>query len=116
VRSATERDLLLGGNPRPQRYQTNSAFLYRKSKGLSLVLVHGSVESTDAGAVKLYHLLTDGEWAVKDGPSENSEPGEKAETNYDEWTVEGDDQPSAGRWTPQGPMAARSAASATSSR
>ncbi|MFC7047260.1 hypothetical protein ACFQH6_19280 [Halobacteriaceae archaeon GCM10025711] len=76
-----------------QRPQTSIAFLYQGPERLSLVVVHGSVDAADGGAVtfRLSGLPADGEWFVKD--DYYSEPGTNraATTNYDTWTVDGAD-------------------------
>ncbi|UPV75270.1 hypothetical protein M0R89_04185 [Halorussus limi] len=84
--SAGTRDL--------QRAQTSIAFLYRGPKGTSLVVVHGSVQTSDSGAVtfRFTGLPDDGQWVVKDDLYPNPETGEIAATNYDQWNVEGDRQ------------------------
>jgi hypothetical protein len=72
-----------------QRPQTSVAFLYRGPEGLSLVLVHGSVENDDAGSVtfEFAGLPTEGEWIVKDDRYRDPDTGELADTNYDRWDV-----------------------------
>ena len=81
--SAGTRDL--------QRAQTSIAFLYRGPGGLSLVVVHGSVGASDAGAVtfRISGLPEDGEWIVKDDFYLDPDTGNIAATNYDRWFVDG---------------------------
>ena len=51
-----------------QRSQTSVSFLYRDPERLSLVFVHGSVESSDKEAVtfRLAGLAENGGWIVRD--------------------------------------------------
>jgi hypothetical protein len=76
-----------------QRAQTSLLFLYQEPQGLSLVVVHGSVRNSDAGAVtfRISGLPKDGDWIVKDDFYRNPDTGNKASTNYDRWDVDGTD-------------------------
>lgn len=76
-----------------QRERTSLAFLYRGPEGLSLVVVHGSTHSADAGAVtfRLSGLPEDGRWVVKDDLYRDPDTGERASSNYDRWDVDGTD-------------------------
>lgn len=74
-----------------QRTQTSIAFLYQAPQGLGLVVVHGSVEASDAGSVtfRVSGLPEDGEWLVKDDLYRDPETGELESHNYDRWDVDG---------------------------
>jgi hypothetical protein len=76
-----------------QRTQTSIVFLYHGPERLSLVVVHGSVENPDAGAVtfRMSGLPAAGEWLVKDDLYRNHDTGEVASRNYDRWDVNGTD-------------------------
>lgn len=76
-----------------QREQTSLVFLYRGPEGVSLVVVHGSVQGSDAGAVtfRLSGLPADGSWVVKDDFYRDPDTGDLAASNYDRWRVEGTD-------------------------
>jgi hypothetical protein len=76
-----------------QRSQTSIVFLYQGPEGLSLVVVHGSVRNSDAGAVtfRISGLPEDGRWVVKDDLYRDPDTGELASSNYDRWQVEGTD-------------------------
>jgi hypothetical protein len=75
-----------------QRPQTSVAFLYQGPKGLSLVVVHGSLDSSDGGSVtfEVAGLPADGEWVVKDDLYRDAD-GDRAPSNYDRWRVDGTD-------------------------
>jgi hypothetical protein len=76
-----------------QRGQTSILFLYQGPEGMSLVVVHGSVQASDAGAVtfRIDGLPEDGRWVVKDDFYRNPDTGNIASSNYDQWNVNGDD-------------------------
>lgn len=76
-----------------QRGQTSLLFLYQGPEGMSLVVVHGSIDGADGGAVtfRISGLPEDGRWVVKDDLYRNPDTGERAATNYDRWTVDGTD-------------------------
>lgn len=76
-----------------QRPQTSVAFLYQGPEGLSLVVVHGSTDSSDGGAatLRLSGLPKDGEWVVKDDFYRNPDTGDVASSNYDQWQIDGTD-------------------------
>jgi len=76
-----------------QRAQTSILFLYQGPNGLSLVVVHGSVQSSDAGAVtfRISGLPENGSWIVKDDLYRDPDTNDKASTNYDRWDTDGTD-------------------------
>lgn len=82
--SAGTRDL--------QRDGTSLLFLYDGPEGLSLVVVHGSVDGSGGGAATfdVSGLPDDGRWVVRDDLYRDPETGEIAGTNYDRWSVEGE--------------------------
>jgi hypothetical protein len=67
--------------------------LYRGPRGLSLVIVHGKVDSSRGGSVtfRLRGLPSGGEWAVRDDFYRNPTTGAVADSNFDRWRVEGTD-------------------------
>ncbi|WP_134670669.1 hypothetical protein [Halorussus marinus] len=74
-----------------QREKTSLLLLYRGPKGLSLVVVHGRIESSIGGSVTfgLDGLPSGGEWAVRDDFYRNPNTGVVASTNFDRWRVDG---------------------------
>ncbi|MGQ4556342.1 hypothetical protein [Halobellus sp. GM3] len=79
-----------GGTAELQRPQTSVAFLYQGPERLSLVFVHGSLDSPDGGSVtfRIAGLPSDGGWLVKDDLYRDPESGELAASNYDNWDIE----------------------------
>lgn len=77
-----------------QREDATISFLYLGPEGLSLVVVHDSAADRDdagGGAVTwTVEGVRDAEWAVKDDFYLDSETGEQAATNYDNWSTDGD--------------------------
>ncbi|UPV76407.1 hypothetical protein M0R89_19800 (plasmid) [Halorussus limi] len=73
-----------------QRPQTSVAFLYRGPKGLSLVVVHGSLDASEGGSVtfRISGLPASGEWVVRDDFYRDPD-GEIASSNYDRWRLDG---------------------------
>jgi len=76
-----------------QREGVSLLFLYRGPRGLSLVIVHGKVDSSRGGSVtfRLVGLPPGGEWAVRDDFYRNPATGAVADSNFDRWRVEGTD-------------------------
>jgi LysM repeat protein len=76
-----------------QRDNTTIMFLYDGPNGLSLVVVHGHVESSSSEGASVSFSLTgmpsDGTWVVKDDYYLDPDTGEPAGTNYDNWNVDG---------------------------
>lgn len=74
-----------------QRANTSLTFLYRGPKGLSLVFIHGSVRHPGGGAAtfRISGLSKDGKWVVKDDYYRDPATGERADSNYDWWRVNG---------------------------
>ena len=75
-----------------QRPRTSVAFLYRGPTGLSLVVVHGSLDSSAGGSAtfRISGLPESGEWVVKDDRYRDPD-GDPAPSNYDRWEIEGTD-------------------------
>lgn len=96
--SAGTRDL--------QRPDASLLFLYDGPGGLSLVVVHGSVESSREGGgsatFAFTGLPTDGHWVVKDDYYLDPQTGQPAESNFDRWNVGGTDQTISWTWAADG--------------
>jgi PGF-pre-PGF domain-containing protein/PGF-CTERM protein len=72
-----------------QQDDTTQMFLYNGSQGVSLVVVHDRLDGDDTGGVVTFNVTgvpTGSEWAVRDDYYTNSD-GEKASTNYDNFSV-----------------------------
>lgn len=79
-----------------QRESTTITFLYDGPNGLSLVVVHDrsaeqAAEGDDGGSVTWEVVVHDADanWRVKDDEYWNTDSGEPAETNYDDWNTDG---------------------------
>jgi hypothetical protein len=76
-----------------QQDGTSLLFLYDGPEGLSLVVVHDSIDGgpSDGGAAtfEIDGLPDDGTWAVRDDYYLDPDSGEIATTNYDNWQVDG---------------------------
>ncbi len=86
-----------------QRADASLLFLYRGPKGLSLVVLHGSLDEGEHGGgsatFAISGLPADGSWVVQDDRYLDPETGEPAGTNYDRWRVVGSTHVVTWTWT-----------------
>ncbi|MFB6178147.1 MAG: hypothetical protein ABEI77_00300 [Halorientalis sp.] len=79
-----------------QRAETSILFLYDGPNGLSLVIVHDSIDDNDSNGGNVTFsfsgMPTAGSWVVKDDVYLDPDTGEPEDTNYDNWYVDGTDQ------------------------
>jgi hypothetical protein len=95
-----------GGTRDLQRQDASLLFLYDGPDGLSLVLLHGSVDTSREGGgsatFAFTGLPTDGRWVVKDDFYIDPETTEPAPSNYDRWDVGGASQTISWTWAAEG--------------
>ncbi|NHN49470.1 PKD domain-containing protein [Halostella sp. JP-L12] len=75
-----------------QENDTTQMFLYNGSEGVSLVVVHDKLNGDDSGGNVTFNVSgvpSGSEWAVRDDYYENND-GEQADTNYDNFSIDGD--------------------------
>ena len=75
-----------------QADDTTQMLLYNGSEGVSLVVVHDRLEGDQTGGVVTFNVTgvpSGSEWAVRDDYYLNNQ-GEQPDSNYDNFTIEGD--------------------------
>lgn len=86
-----------------QRSDASLVFLYDGPEGLSLVVLHGSTETSQQGGGSATFTLTgmpvDGSWVVKDDLYRDPATGRQDESNYDRWRADGDTHQVSWTWS-----------------